>query len=251
LPSTFPKDLYGYFNRIGRSLEAGEKIEWTPDAPDNKTELTPEKRKRLVLAHRETYEAEVSIIGKVEELDTKKQTGVLRSDEGEGVGFVFDDPFIDDLRHALGRKTVFVRFKGVGLFDVNEKLTSLTEIEQLETLPHFSLTNAIDGLGKLKDGWIEGAGIAPQSENLAWLANELATHFPSTLDYPSVAPSEEGNVILEWIRKESRTELEVNFAERKLELYATNLLADTFLEEQYADNQWKAAFDKVEELLRL
>lgn len=251
LPATFPKDLYGYFNRIGRSLEAGERIEWTPDAPNNKTELTPEKRKRLVLAHRETYEAEVSVVGKVEELDAKKKTGVLRSEKSEAISFIFDDPFFDDLRDALGSKTVFVRFKGVGIFDVNEKLTSFTEVEQLDTLPHYALTNAVDGLGQLKDGWIEGAGIAPKSVDLAWLTNELATHFPSTLDYPSVAPSEEGNVILEWIGTGSRTELEVNFAEKKLELYATNLLAGTFVEEQYAAHQWKAAFDKVEGLLLL
>ena len=251
LPATFPKDLYGYFNRLGRSLEVGEKIEWTPDAPNNKTELTPEKRKRLVLAHRETYEAEVSIIGKVEELDAKKKTGVLRSDDGEGVGFVFDDPFFDDLRDGLGSKTVFVRFKGVGLFDVNEKLTSLTEIEQLDTLPHYTLTNAVDGLGQLKDGWIEGAGKAPTAENLAWLSNELATRFPATLEYPSVAPTEEGNVILEWIGSEARTELEVNFEERRLELYATNMLAGSFVEEQYPLDQLEAAFGKVEGLLLL
>jgi hypothetical protein len=198
-PASFPKDFYSYFNRIGRSLEEGEFIEWLPDSPTNKTVLTPTKRKRLVLAHRETYEAEVNVVGAVEELDAKKKTGTLRTFDQEPVTFVFDDPFFSDLKDALGSRVLQARVRGVGVFDVNDRLGAITVIEQLECVPHYPLVSGIDKLSTLADGWLEGSGVAPKPDDLNWLTNEVSKSFPESLAYPSVAPSEEGNVIFEWI----------------------------------------------------
>ena len=250
-PAAFPKDHYSYFNRIGRSLEEGEFIEWLPDSPTNKTVLTPTKRKRLVLAHRETYQAEVNVVGSVEELDAKKKTGTLRTLDNEPVTFVFDDPFFSDLKDALGNPVLHARVRGVGVFDVNDRLGSITEIEQLECLPHYRLVSGIDKLSALADGWLEGRGVAPKPDDLTWLGNEMAKSFPESLAYPSVAPSEEGNVILEWILPHARIELEVNFADKKLELYASNITPDGFVEESFGIDQWQQAFEQVEGLLLL
>jgi hypothetical protein len=250
-PAAFPKDYYSYFNRIGRSLEEGEFIEWLPDSPTNKTVLTPTKRKRLVLAHRETYEAEVNVVGLVEVLNTNQKTGVLRAIEKEPVSFVYDDPFFKDLKDALGLRAQYVRVLGVGVFDVNDRLGSITEIDQLERLPHYPLTSAIDKLATLSDGWLEGVGVAPKSEDLNWLTNEVSKAFPESLGYPSVAPTEEGNVIIEWILPKARIELEVNFADKQLELYASYLNSDFFVEKTFANTEWGQAFGEVEGLLLL
>lgn len=250
-PAAFPKDYYSYFNRIGRSLEEGEYIEWLPDSPTNKTVLTPTKRKRLVLAHRETYEAEVNVVGLVEVLNTNQKTGVLRALERDPVAFVYDDPFFNDLKGALGLKAEYVRVLGVGEFDVNERLGSITKIDQLERLPHYPLTAGIEKLASLSDGWLEGVGVAPKPEDLNWLSNELAKVFPESLAYPSVAPTEEGNVILEWILPNARIELEVNFTDRQLELYASYLKSDVFVENTFGIERWQDAFDQVEGLLLL
>lgn len=248
-PASFPKDCYSYFNRIGRSLEEGESIEWLPDSPTNRTVLTPAKRKRLVLAHRETYEAEVIVGGLVESLDTKRRTGTLSSLENQTVTFAFDDPFFVDLKEALGNRKLTVSFKGIGVFDVNDRLTAITEIEQLELLPHLELVGGIEALQELRDGWLEGGGKAPSHEHLSWLMNEMARDFPADLEYPAVAPTEDGNVVLEWIRPESRIELEVNFADQRLELYASNLKTDQFVEKTYPQNGWADAFGEVSSLL--
>lgn len=250
-PAAFPKDYYSYFNRIGRSLEEGEFIEWLPDSPANKTVLTPTKRKRLVLAHRETYEAEVNVVGLVEELNTKQKTGVLRALEKEPVTFVFDDPFFADLKDALGIRAQYVRVLGVGVFDVNDRLGSITEIDQLERLPHYPLVSSIDKLSTLTDGWLDGVGVAPKGDDLNWLTNEVSKSFPESLEYPSVAPSDDGNVIFEWIRLHARTELEVNFAAKKIELYSTNIKSDDFVEQVFEINQWQEAFKHVEGRLLL
>lgn len=248
-PAAFPKDLYSYFNRIGRSLDQGESIEWLPDSPTNKTVLTPVKRKRLVLAHRETYEAEVNVSGLVESLDTKKRTGTLSSLGNQTVTFAFDDPFFSDLKEALGNGRLNVSIKGVGVFDVNDRLNAITEIDQLELLPHLELVGGIEALIDLKDGWLEGGGKAPVHDRLFWLANEMVRAFPADLEYPAVVPTEEGNVVFEWIMPQARIELEINFADKQLELYATNLDTDQFVEALFKQEEWQNAFEKVASLL--
>lgn len=248
-PTDFPKDCYSYFNRIGRSLEEGESIEWLPDSPTNKTVLTPVKRKRLVLAHRETYEAEVNVAGLVESLDAKRRTGTLSSLENQTVAFAFDDPFFSELKEALGNKRLTVNFKGIGVFDVNDRLNSITEIDQLELLPHVELVGGIESLAELKDGWLEGGGKAPKPEDLSWLMNEVVRIFPADLEYPAVVPTEDGSVVFEWSRPQARIELEINFAEQKLELYATNLKTKQFVEESYSQDGWTDAFGKIATLL--
>ena len=248
-PPTFPKDLYSYFNRIGRSLEEGEQIQWTPDSPTNKAVLTPAKRKRLVLANRETYEAEVDVVGFVEELDFRKKTGTLRNLDKDAISFVFDDPFFADLKDALGNQVIHARINGIGVFDVNDRLTSITEIDQLECLPHYHLVSAIDALSSLQAGWLEGHGVAPSRLDLERLSDDLIEAFPPGIAYPAVVPTEDGNVSLEWIRPAARIELEVNFAGGRLELYATDLEADTFVAESFDIKDWAGAFEKITNLL--
>lgn len=247
-PANFPKEFYSYFNRIGRSLKEGEKIEWTPDLP-NKTVLTPANRIRLARAHRETYEAEADVVGLVEELDAKKKTGILRTPNKEAIAFVFGDPFFADLKNALGNPAMHAKLNGIGVFDVNDRLGSIIEIDQLECLPHLGLVSKIDALSSLSNGWLEGNGIAPSSANISWLTDEVAKYFPEALEYPSVVPTDDGNVVFEWIRPQARIGLEVNFDARKLELYATNLTTNQFTEESFATSDWNAAFSKVERLL--
>jgi hypothetical protein len=248
LPPRFPKDFYSYFNRIGRSLKDGEKIEWTPDL-EEKTTLTPDGRIRLARAYRETYQAEMTFVGLVEELDAKRKSGVLRSAKNEAITFFYSKPFFADLKAALGDSRISARVIGVGVFDMSENLCEISEIDQLECLPHFEVISKIEALADLNDGWLEGVGAAPTADHLNQLSDSVVKYFPDTLEYPSVAPTQEGNVVFEWIRPHSRIELEINFANKKLEIYATNVTKREFVEDVFSETQWSKAFAKVEELL--
>lgn len=249
LPVSFPKELYPFFNRIGRSLEAGESLEWTPDIPGNPSALTPAKRKRLALAMGTTFEAEVDIVGQIFNLNTDKNEGQLRTGENERLSFYFDQPFFSELKEALGNRILYAHIAGVGVFDVNDRLKSIKEIEQLEIVPHYALTSAIDDLNNLKNGWLEGHGVAPRRLDLERLSDDLIEAFPPGLDYPAVVPTEDGNVSLEWIRPAARIELEVNFAGSRLELYATDVEADTFVDVSFDMKDWAGAFEKITNLL--
>lgn len=249
LPATFPKELYSYFNRIGRSLETGERLEWTPKDAANPSALTPAKRKRLALAVGATYEAEVDIVGQIFTLNTDRCEGQLRTGENDRVTFAYDEPFLSELKGALGNVVLYAHIEGVGIFDVNDRLKSIKAIEQLEVVPHYALMSAIDELNALEDGWLEGHGVAPDSQNLARLSEKLIESFPLGIDYPAVIPTEDGNVSLEWIKPTARIELEVNFAENRLELYATDIEADTFVDEFFEAGDWAGAFEKITYLL--
>lgn len=249
LPVAFPKELYSYFNRIGRSLEPGERLEWTPDNAANPSALTPSKRKRLALAVGATYEAEVDIVGQVFSLNTEKTGGQLRTGDNKIVSFDFDQPFLNELKAALGNRILYAHIQGVGVYDANDRLKSIKEIEQLEVVPHYALTSAIEDLNNLKDGWLEGRGKAPLGLYLSMLADELAEVFPPGIDYPAVVPTEEGNVSLEWIKPSARVELEANYKENRLELYATDIDTDTFVEESFDRTDWTGAFARITALL--
>jgi hypothetical protein len=249
LPPAFPKELYSYFNRIGRSLEPGERLEWTPGNPTNPSALTPAKRKRLALAVGATYEAEVDIVGQIFSLNTKKSEGQLLTGENEQVSFDYDQSFLDELKKALGNCILYAHLQGVGVFDVNDRLKSIKEIEYLDIVPHYALVSAIDDLSNLKDGWLEGRGVAPDRLKLERLSDDLVEVFPPGIDYPAVVPTEDGNVSLEWIKPAARVELEVNFAENRLELYATDIETDTFVEKSFDMADWSGAFGQVTTLL--
>lgn len=249
LPPAFPKELYSYFNRIGRSLEPGERLEWTPDDPTNSSALTPAKRKRLALAVGATYEAEVDIVGQVFNLNSEKLEGMLRTGENERVSFEYDQSFLEELKKALGNQILYAHVQGVGVYDVNDRLKSIKEIEYLDIIPHYALVSAIDALNNLKDGWLEGRGVAPWQLHLEKLSDDLVEKFPLGMEYPVVVPTEDGNVSLEWIKPAARIELEVVFASERLELYATDIEADTFEEASFAMTNWEGAFDKIKSLL--
>src|SRR5690606_29672786 len=55
LPDQFPKELLSHFNQFGRSLRNGEALELPLPSTGNAV-LTPERRKKLVLAASEEYE---------------------------------------------------------------------------------------------------------------------------------------------------------------------------------------------------
>ncbi len=113
-----------------------------------------------------------------------------------------------------------------------------------------ALAKAIHDLSNLKDGWMEGRGVAPRRLDLERLSADLVEKFPPDIGYPAVVPTEEGNVSLEWIIPAARVELEVNFSENRLELYATDIEADTFVEESFDMADWDGAIGEIRSQLQ-
>lgn len=244
-PPEFPKHLYKFFNRLGGSLRGGESIEWNPSSPLNKSVLTVEKRDRLRNAASERHYDNVQVTGKIEALDTAKKRGTIRIEGAGTLQFHYEDPSFDDIKYTLGNKYTHASITGIGTFDVNNQLKAIKMIESFDKLAHYPLTTSIRALSSLEIGWLNGNGAVPSDASLNLICEAIQKSFPEGLEYPSVVPTAEGNVILEWIRPRARVELEINLEERNIEVYATNVDIDQFVEVRFNLEQWDEAFLKI------
>lgn len=84
-----------------------------------------------------------------------------------------------------------------------------------------------ENLVKLKDGWSDGEGIAPNRIDLKWLANVLCNKYNRLLPLPSLNPTPEGNVWAEWSQRPWEVSLEINLGEKTAFYQALNLVSDS------------------------
>ena len=64
----------------------------------------------------------------------------------------------------------------------------------------------------MKDGWLEGGGVAPSLDGLDWLASTFDRHFPDDLPLPYLYPTSEGGVEAEWSLGSQSVIFEVDLA---------------------------------------
>lgn len=197
LPEQFPKELLSYFNQLGRSLRPGEALE-LPLPTAGTAVLTPDRRKRLVLAASEEYEREVELQGYIGEMDWDKSTFRLRLADGNQVVVPLLPSFREEAREYGGRARHWVVVKGVGAFDAWDRLKRILSAESSEVLRNFQIASRLDELAQLAPGWFEGAGLAPDKERLSQFAEQLVSVYPDSLALPAIFPTQEGNLLLEW-----------------------------------------------------
>lgn len=79
-------------------------------------------------------------------------------------------------------------------------------------------------LAQLEDGWLDGDGLAPDREALAWLADRFERCWPRDLPLPYLYPTPEGGVQAEWSLPPHEISLEVDLGARMGEWHALNLV---------------------------
>lgn len=220
LPAKFPKELLDHFNDFGRSLREGESLE-LPSAA-GVAELTPERRKQLVLDAERVYSKDVELTGRVGEIDWEKQTFRLRLEAGTAVTAQLPEHFRELARQAGGKDRTTISIRGVGVYDAFDRLQKIAETRNLELLPNQALAAQIDELSNLEDGWMEGKGKAPDKDQLAWASDRLVASFPESLPFPHIGTTPEGGLFLEWIKTPWRISAEFLLPSHRCELQATN-----------------------------
>ncbi len=117
--------------------------------------------------------------------------------------------------------------------------------------PH-DIPARLDELKALRDGWLDGRGIAPAHAGLDWLAGEIKARYPVDLPLPYVYPVAEGGVRLEWSIGSQEVSLEIDLGQRSGEWHALNL--DTGEEESRTLNlddkaAWNGMIDRLTEMV--
>lgn len=197
LPENFPKELLVHFNQLGRSLREGEALELPRQGMESAV-LTPEKRKKLVLAADLVYEKEVDLLGSIAEVDFEKFTFRLRLADGGQIVSPMPDSFYSKAREFVGKTRHQVTLRGVAAYDSWDRLQKLVFVESLEVVKNYAIAARMDELAQMQDGWFEGQGVAPDADKLAIVADRLVADYPEKLMLPTVVPTQDGNLLLEW-----------------------------------------------------
>lgn len=85
--------------------------------------------------------------------------------------------------------------------------------------------NQLEKLLNLKDGWLDGDGLAPDKEGLEWLITLLET-YPSDMSTFYIYPTPSGDVQLEWSISSYEIELIVNLIDHTAEWYTLNMITN-------------------------
>jgi hypothetical protein len=197
LPEEFPRSLLVHFNQVGRSLRADERME-LPIPCGGSAILTPDRRKHLVLAADKVYEREIELSGTIGEADWEKSTFRLRLADSSYAVIPMPQSFHSQAREFGGRSRRQVTVTGIATFDSWDKLQKVIDVESLEIQLDYQLSARFDALLALEDGWLDGNGIAPDKTKLRHAAEKMAGHYPEQLPLPVIAPTPEGNLLLEW-----------------------------------------------------
>ena len=209
-----PVKALAYFDRFGRGLREGESIEFEGAGVGTVVRLTPQTRRKLVLAAPgvEFITDDALRRGRVVGTNETEGTFTIRLPGGQEVHGPLSpehrDTILDAQRDALTGVRVAVR--GVGRFNRSNKLVEFVEVEDVTTLDPLDVSARIDELKLLRAGWLDGGGKALDPSALDKLASAFTTHYPDGLPLPYTFPTEDGNIQFEWRLEDSAPEIEID-----------------------------------------
>ncbi len=230
ITSFLPDNLLPFFDKIGRSLQQNESIEFDPNAPVKKAALTKDTRKKLILASTKTKELtdEIDVRGYIPEADQKDLTFEIQIINGPLVRAPIENQHMDTVIKAFNgyKEGMLVNLKGIGRYNRLEKLNCIDSVEHLSILDANDVIARLEELKALKNGWLDGKGIKPSIEGLDWLADRFEKNYLEDLMLPYVYPTAEGGVQLEWTIENWEISLEIELESKHSEWHAFDLIAD-------------------------
>ena len=247
-----PEKLLGYFDRFGRNLSEGEAIELTSDTTQKIARLTKDTRRKLVLASSaKHYTEETSVYGLVHEFDQRAKTFELTLPSGDILkGIPADSQHYDSILEAHNgfRNQQRVRVKGVGRFDVNDRILEIVGLEHVVLLDPLDVVVRIDELKLLKRGWLDGKGEALEAQKLERVVEMFQNHYADDAKLPYLFPTPEGNLLAEWPLRENSVSLEIDLSTRVADWHVLNLVTDDEETKQYnlgEPESWKLIAEAI------
>jgi len=227
---TLPNNLLAYFDQLGRTLRDGEVLVLNPSNTDRPARLTKETRRRILLQSDKIKEltGEVAIRGTVPEMDQEKMTFDFQVISGPRIKAPLDPQHLDSVLEVFNgyRDNRRILVRGVGRFNRSEKLLGLNEVEHISLLDDLDPGGRLDEFKALKNGWLNGKGIAPAHKELDWLADAFQHNYPDELPLPYLYPTAEGGVQVEWSVDGWEITLEIDLTQRQGEWHALELSSE-------------------------
>src|SRR5688572_1548389 len=162
-----------------------------------------------------------------------------------------DEAVLQRLRErARSRGTTAEAEAGVVLAEALQRRSD----EPLESAEHRSfhqpldISASLEELKSLKDGWLDGSGLAPRSEGLDWLTTAWRRFYAAELQPPHLYPTADGGIRAEWSLGSNEASLEVGLPGHSAQWHSLNLDTDeTELHQLSLDRQsdWVWLADRI------
>lgn len=226
MPSQFPPGLFRLFNNLGRTLHEDEHIILVPPSKNDGPRYDRNVRKRLILREQQQFEDVVDVVGRVVMFDSGRRSFELLTKEGQRVPGPVVDAILRTIRSAVGQEDLHLHVVGVGIYDADDRLLQLLEIDELtladndELVDELDIEKRLNTLATLRPGWLGNQeGSALDRDGLKWLARILTTAVQvEDLVKPYLYPTPDGGVQAEWVFPEASVTAEIDLVEHTCEL---------------------------------
>lgn len=228
LNGKIPPHYMAYFNRLGRSLRPNETLEITT-RNKNTANLTQNIREVLARRSGNNIMRDITIRGVVSGVDAKAMKFQLEPIHGRTISKC---PFLEqhsetvlaalhsyktDKDHAMQ-----VRLQITGAYDKQDRLQRVESVRSIDPLNPLDVDARLDEFRNLRDGWLDGDGMAPKHSNLDWLSSVFGRYYPGDLPLPHTYPTVNGGVSLEWSFDVREAHVEIDLERRTGEWFVFN-----------------------------
>jgi hypothetical protein len=251
-----PDYLLGQFDPIGRNLLTDEYIELISPNNGSPVKYDQEKRKKLIIASSITkeYSEEIKIRGYIPEADQDKKVFTIQQINGPKILAPISEEIWDDIRSAFNNynNNQIVEITGIGMLSKSGKLQKIETIENVSLLDPLDVRVQLEQIAQLKDGWLDGQGLAPDLDMLSWLSSEFDSNYHPDLHLPYLYPTADGDVQAEWTGNNWEISLEIDLKNKKAEFLAVNVLSREVKEKEIDLNDlsgWSELNKILKELL--
>ena len=221
-----PTSLLVYFDKIGRGLRDNESIEFNPSNQDCPARLNRVSRHKLLeVSTIKEWTEETLERGLIPELDQEKKRFTLQLLNGSKVLIPIEPQHKETVFEAfLGfDKNTRVIVHGIGRYNRALKLETFDSLEHINILDPLDISTRLSELSMLKDGWLDGKGLAPNKTGLDWLSKSFDENFRADLPLPHIYPTPEGGVQAEWTIGTWEVSLEVDLGGKSADFQSVNI----------------------------
>jgi hypothetical protein len=247
--------LLGYFNKIGKNLLDDESIDFGYNHASKSSStaiLNKSTRKKLLLSgeQKTEYLGSIKLFALVPEVDQKNKTFQIETEIGN-IKCPLSENIKDTVFVAFNeyKSNTFISLKGKALFNRNDKIQMITEIESMDVLDPLDVSLRLNDLSKLEDNWYEGIGKSLNKEGLKKFESFFNSYFENKLSLPAIFPKIDGNIQLEWKKENRNIIVEVDLSSLISTFFYYNDLDDSDEKEEQIILDSKEGWDLLNSLI--
>ncbi|WP_294311673.1 hypothetical protein [uncultured Chryseobacterium sp.] len=256
LPTEVDYKLLSYFSKIGKNLLDDESIDFGYDyssKTSSKAILNKATRKKLLLSgeQKTEYIDNIKLFARIPEIDQKNNTFQVETEFGN-IKCPLTESIKDSVFTAFNEyvNNTYISLKGTALFNWNDKIQEITEIESMDILDPLDVSLRISNLSKLEDNWYEGGGKALNNAGLGKFENLFNSYFDNKLSLPAIFPRIDGNIQLEWKKQTKNVIIEIDLISLKSEFFYYSDIDELDEKEEQIDLSDKDGWNKLNDLIK-